>query len=51
VGTANHQAEIEMISEAINGQEAILQAAECKPDVIFMDVRMPRAFSTKPNCE
>ena len=37
----NAQPDIEVIGEAINGQEAITQAAELRPDVILMDVRMP----------
>jgi DNA-binding NarL/FixJ family response regulator len=37
----NAQPDIEVIGEAVNGQEAITQAAELCPDVILMDVRMP----------
>jgi len=37
----NAQPDIEVIGEAVNGQEAISQAAELRPDVILMDVRMP----------
>ncbi len=37
----NAQSDIEVIAEAVNGQEAITQAAELHPDVILMDVRMP----------
>ena len=37
----NAQADIEVIGEAVNGQEAIAQAASLAPDVILMDVRMP----------
>jgi DNA-binding NarL/FixJ family response regulator len=37
----NAQADIEVIGEAVNGQEAIAQAASLHPDVILMDVRMP----------
>jgi DNA-binding NarL/FixJ family response regulator len=37
----NAQPDIEVIAEAVNGQEAITQAAELHPDVILMDVRMP----------
>jgi DNA-binding NarL/FixJ family response regulator len=32
---------VEVVAEAANGQEAIAKAAECQPDVILMDVRMP----------
>ena len=37
----NAQPDIEVIGEAVNGQEAIARAAELRPDVILMDVRMP----------
>lgn len=33
--------EIEVIGEANNGEEAITQTAEFKPDVILMDLKMP----------
>ena len=37
----NAQPDIEVIGEAVNGQDAIASAAELRPDVILMDVRMP----------
>ena len=37
----NAQADIEVVGEAVNGQEAIVRAVELQPDVILMDVRMP----------
>ena len=37
----NAQPDIEVIGEAVNGREAITQAAGLRPDVILMDVRMP----------
>jgi DNA-binding NarL/FixJ family response regulator len=37
----NAQPDIQVIGEAVNGQEAIARAAELRPDVILMDVRMP----------
>jgi DNA-binding NarL/FixJ family response regulator len=37
----NAQDDIEVIGEAVNGQEAVAQAAGLRPDVILMDVRMP----------
>ena len=37
----NAQPDIEVIAEAVNGQEAIEHAASLRPDVILMDVRMP----------
>ena len=37
----NAQPDIEVIAEAVNGQEALAHAAGLRPDVILMDVRMP----------
>ena len=37
----NAQPDIEVVGEAVNGQEALSRAAELRPDVILMDVRMP----------
>ena len=37
----NAQPDIEVIAEAVNGEEAVARAAEHHPDVILMDVRMP----------
>ena len=37
----NAQPDIEVIAEAVNGEEAITRAAELHPEVILMDVRMP----------
>ena len=34
--------DIEVVGEATNGEEAVAQAAELEPDVIFMDIRMPK---------
>jgi DNA-binding NarL/FixJ family response regulator len=33
--------EIEVVGEAASGEEAIQVVAETKPDIVFMDVRMP----------
>lgn len=33
--------EVEVVGEAVNGREAIRLVAECQPDVVLMDVRMP----------
>jgi DNA-binding NarL/FixJ family response regulator len=33
--------DLEVVGEAINGQEAIKGAAELQPDVILMDIKMP----------
>ena len=37
----NAQPDIEVVGEAVNGQEAVARVAELGPDVILMDVRMP----------
>jgi DNA-binding NarL/FixJ family response regulator len=37
----NAQPDIEVIAEAVNGQEALAHAVGLRPDVILMDVRMP----------
>lgn len=37
----NAQPEFDVIGTAANGHEAVRLAAERKPDVIFMDIRMP----------
>jgi DNA-binding NarL/FixJ family response regulator len=36
------ESDIEVVGEAADGAEAVLQAAELLPDVVLMDVRMPR---------
>jgi DNA-binding NarL/FixJ family response regulator len=35
------RADIEVVGEAANGDEALTRAAELKPDVVLMDLRMP----------
>jgi DNA-binding NarL/FixJ family response regulator len=37
----NSEPDIEVVGEAVNGQEAIARAAQLQPDVMLMDVRMP----------
>ena len=37
----NSEPDIEVVGEAVNGQEAIARAAQLRPDVMLMDVRMP----------
>jgi DNA-binding NarL/FixJ family response regulator len=35
------QAEIDVVGEAQDGEEAVVRAAELRPDVVVMDIRMP----------
>jgi len=35
------QPDIEVVGEAVNGRDAVDKAAELRPDVVLMDVRMP----------
>src|SRR5918994_3261774 len=35
------QADLRVVGEAVNGQDAIEKVAELRPDVVLMDVRMP----------
>jgi DNA-binding NarL/FixJ family response regulator len=37
----NAQPDMEVVGEAVNGEDAVAKAAELRPDVILMDVRMP----------
>jgi DNA-binding NarL/FixJ family response regulator len=37
----NAQPDIRVIGEAVNGEEAVAKAAEDRPDIVLMDVRMP----------
>ncbi|GGZ13940.1 DNA-binding response regulator [Streptomyces inusitatus] len=37
----NAMPDIEVVGEAVNGREAVLKAAELRPDVVLMDIRMP----------
>jgi YesN/AraC family two-component response regulator len=37
----NFAPQIEIIGEAVNGQEAVRLAAKCHPDVVLMDMQMP----------
>jgi DNA-binding NarL/FixJ family response regulator len=35
------QADLDLIGEAVNGQDALAQAHELEPDLVLMDIRMP----------
>jgi DNA-binding NarL/FixJ family response regulator len=37
----NSEPDIEVVGEAVNGQEAVARAVQLRPDVILMDVLMP----------
>jgi DNA-binding NarL/FixJ family response regulator len=37
----NAQPDIEVVGEAVNGEEGLRRIAELRPDVVLMDVRMP----------
>ncbi|HEY5351458.1 MAG TPA: response regulator transcription factor [Streptosporangiaceae bacterium] len=37
----NSEPDIEVVGEAVNGQEAVTRAIQLRPDVILMDLRMP----------
>ncbi|NEA29062.1 response regulator [Actinomadura bangladeshensis] len=37
----NAQPDIEVVGEAVNGEEGVRRVAELRPDVVLMDVRMP----------
>ncbi len=41
VGMLNGQSDFEVIGEADNGAVAVMMAAQLRPDVILMDLRMP----------
>jgi len=41
-GMLSSQADFEVVGEAVNGIEAVQQAAQAVPDVILMDLRMPQ---------
>lgn len=51
--------DIEVVDEAVNGEEAVQKAAELKPQVVLMDIRMPRMngieatklINAKPECK
>ena len=40
--------DIELVGEASDGTEAVAKAGEALPDVVLMDIRMPRAAASRP---
>ncbi|GAA5154944.1 response regulator transcription factor [Nocardioides marinquilinus] len=36
------QADLEVVGEAVDGRDGLTRAAELRPDVVLMDIRMPR---------
>jgi DNA-binding NarL/FixJ family response regulator len=34
--------DLEVVAEAMDGEEAIIQFASCQPDIVLMDINMPR---------
>lgn len=42
VGLLEDEPELEIVGEAADGEEAVLLAASTRPDVVLMDLRMPR---------
>ena len=46
-----HEPEMEVVSEATDGEDAAVAAARCRPDVVLMDIRMPVLDGMKPPAE
>src|SRR3970040_2226285 len=42
VGLINEASGFEVVGQARNGEEAVTMAGELRPDVVSMDIRMPR---------
>ena len=38
----DHEPDLKVVAEATDGAEAIAMARDCRPDVVLMDIRMPR---------
>ena len=41
-GMLSGQSDLDVVAEAANGEEAVVQAGRHRPDVVLMDLRMPR---------
>jgi two-component system, NarL family, response regulator NreC len=41
VSLIKHQSDMEVVAEAVNGEQSLAQARESKPDVIVMDILLP----------
>jgi DNA-binding NarL/FixJ family response regulator len=41
-GMLSGQPDLDVVAEAVNGEEAVVQAARHRPDVVLMDLRVPR---------
>ncbi len=37
----NAQRDLEVVGEAVNGEDALVKVAELQPDIVLMDIRMP----------
>lgn len=45
------QPDIEVVAEAVDGNEAVLKTRETKPDLILMDITMPGKNGLEATCE
>jgi DNA-binding NarL/FixJ family response regulator len=41
-GVLQHYPDIEIVGEASNGEDAVLRAEELQPDIVLMDINMPK---------
>ena len=40
--------DLHVVGEAVDGDQAVAQVAALRPDVVLMDVRMPRPTGSRP---